>query len=127
MYSAIGFRQFHHPRNSGPLEDATLEGLVGTLGIRPYMQVWLFIADGIIRKAGYRTYGTPAAIACGSVMTELITNHTVDFAAALDADELIRLLGGLPERKQPTATLAIEALREALSSPVLSNEHNREG
>lgn len=114
MFSAIVLDHFHNPRNVGPLETATHQGVAGVPGDGPYMLFWLEIEDNSIVRAAYGTYGCPAAVASGSMVAALITGRSPEQASLLTREDLIRLLGGLPEGKEHCPQLAIQALTSAL-------------
>ena len=67
-----------------------------------------------IEATSFLAYGCPPTLACGSVLAEMIEGMTLDEAARLTRQDIMRALGGLPSRKQHAAALAIETLRAAL-------------
>src|SRR6266581_3446441 len=99
MYSEKVLAHFHNPRNAGSLEDATNYGVAGSPGDGPYMELWLKVDGDIVQRAGFATYGCPAAVACGSLVTQLVTGRTLGIARKIEPADLIKLLGGLPEGK----------------------------
>ena len=76
----------------------------------------LRLRDHRIETARFLAYGCPPTLACGSVLAELIEGMSVDEAARLTRQDIIRALDGLPARKQHAAALAIETLRAALEA-----------
>jgi len=115
VLSAIATEHVQRPRNNGgPLEGASAVGRFGSEGGGPYLTIWLRVEGNTIVSAAYETYGCPAAIACGSMATELIKGRTLEQARLLEPDDLITVLGGLPEGKGECAQMAIVALRDAL-------------
>jgi NifU-like protein involved in Fe-S cluster formation len=58
--------------------------------------------------------GCPAAIAAGSVTTELLIGRDVEAALALSRAEVKTALGGLSPQKVHTSVLAEDAVRAAL-------------
>jgi nitrogen fixation NifU-like protein len=113
MFSAIVQDHVANPRNVGPLETATHEGVAGVVGDGPYMVLWFEVEDGQIRRAAYKTYGCPSAVACGSITAQALTGRTVEQALRLTAQDILRLLGGLPEGREHCAVLAQEAVAKA--------------
>ena len=71
MFSDAVLTHVANPHHAGPLDGATHYGVAGTLGDGPYMEMWLRIESGQVRRAAYRSYPCPAAIACGSPSAEL--------------------------------------------------------
>ncbi|MCW3051182.1 MAG: iscU [Chthonomonadales bacterium] len=113
MFSALAIEHIAVPRNIGPLEGATHQGVAGVPGDGPYMILWFQVEDGQIQKAAYATYGCPAAVASGSITATLLTGRTVEQALSLTAEMIIRILQGLPEGKEDCAQLAAAALQNA--------------
>jgi NifU-like protein involved in Fe-S cluster formation len=99
------------PRNVGPLEDATHFGQSGCPGDGPYVQIWVQLKDGVISRAAYATHGCPSSIASASILCQLVTGRELARASCLEAEDLVTVLGGLPEGKERYAAHAIEALR----------------
>ncbi len=67
----------------------------------------------LVLRAAYRTYGCPAAVACASLLCELAIGREVERLLTLTPDDLVRLLGGLPEGKEECPRLALQALASA--------------
>ena len=67
-----------------------------------------------VLTAKFQTYGCGPTIACGSILTELITGRSVNECLELTADTLIDALDGIPAEKLHSPALAIAALRNAL-------------
>jgi len=114
VYSPIVLDHFHNPRNVGPLDGATHSGTAGSPGDGPHMIIELEVSDGMICGAAYQTYGCPAAVACGSIVAQIVQGRSVDTAAKITAEDVILLLGGLPEGKHHLAALCTSALTKAL-------------
>ena len=114
MYSEIVSEHACNPRNAGPLDDATHEGVAGVPGDGPYMILWLRVEADTVVSASFKTFGCPSAIASGSVTTVLITGRPMSKAALLTPEGLLLVLGGLPEGKEYCAKLACDALQAAL-------------
>jgi len=69
--------------------------------------------DRLVRVE-FQTFGCPAAIAAGSMATELLLGRTLTEALTLDNREVVEALGGLPEGKLACSVLAEQALRAAV-------------
>ena len=70
--------------------------------------------DGTIEACTHQVYGCPAAIAAGSVLTEMARGRTVEELEAIGYEEISAALGRLPDEKIHAAHLARDALRAAL-------------
>ncbi len=121
-YSQIFTDHLAHPRNAGDLPDATsiAEETNPVCGDR--LRLSLRIRDGRIEAARFLAYGCPPTLACGSALAEMIEGMSIDEAAALTKDQIVKAVGGLPSRKQHAAALAIETLRQAIKTAERSPE-----
>jgi nitrogen fixation NifU-like protein len=114
-YSDIVQEHFEHPRNVGVIEHADADAEVDNPACGDTMHLYLRIADDRIVEAKFQTQGCPAAIAAGSVLTELLVGKTVD--EALDVKEALihQTLGGLPPQKAHSAVLSEDAVKAAIA------------
>jgi nitrogen fixation NifU-like protein len=114
QYSDIVQEHFEHPRNVGVIASADAEAVVSNPACGDVMQLSLRIANDRITDAKFKTMGCPAAIAAGSVLTELLIGHSVEEALKLTRVEVNTALGGLSPQKVHTSVLAEDAVRAAL-------------
>jgi len=114
MLSALAVDHVRRRRNEGPLLGATRYGVHGVPGDGPWVEIWLVLIDARITDAGYRTHGCPASVASASLLCELIKGRTVEEASRVTGEDLLVVLGGLPEGKEEFAHGAANALRKAL-------------
>ena len=114
---------FHQPRNAGLLEDADVEVRVENPVCGDVLHLYVRrgivpLEDGgeaaVVADVRFQVYGCPAAIAAGSVLTELI--HGADGAGlgSVDAKAVSQALGGLPSEKYHASALAEDAVRALL-------------
>jgi len=101
-------------RFAGEIPGATHLGIAGSPGGGPYMKLWLRVLDSKIVQAGYETYGCPTAMACGSATCQLISGGPVERAKRVTEQDLLVVIGGVPEGKEHCPRLAIEALEKAI-------------
>jgi nitrogen fixation NifU-like protein len=80
------------------------------------MQIHLKVDDGIITEIKFITDARGPTIAFGSVITELVKGKTVEEAAKIEAEDIVLVLGGLPEDDPHTPELAVNTLRAALEN-----------
>ena len=104
-----------NPRNAGELADAdsVSEQTNPVCGDR--LRLSLRVRGGRIEAARFLAYGCPPTLACGSALAEMLEGLTLEEAARLTRQDIVRVLGGLPARKGHAAALAVETLRAALS------------
>ena len=113
MFSPVALDHIANPRNAGPLEGATHQGVAGDPGGGPYVILWLKVEGDHIIKATYETYGCPASVACASLSAQLLAGRTVKQALSVTPHDLMLILGGLPEGKEHCPVLAVEAIQNA--------------
>lgn len=113
-YTERMLAHFHEPHNSGVLTDAHVVGRGNLHGGAPYMELYLRFEDQTVAKASFTTFGCGAAIACGSVLTDLVLGQTIAQCRALTSHHILSALDGLPVSKEFCATLAIAALEDAI-------------
>ena len=114
-YSAAFKDHLANPRNAGELSDANAiaEETNPVCGDR--LRLSLLVRDGRIEKARFLAYGCAPTLVCGSVLAEMIEGMSRTEALNLTRQDIIRVIDGLPSRKQHAAALAIETLRAALA------------
>jgi nitrogen fixation NifU-like protein len=105
-----------HPRNPGELADANAiaEETNPVCGDR--MRLCLRIRKRRIEAARFLAYGCPPTLVCGSALAERLEGLTVDEAALLTRQNVVDAAGGLSNRKQHAAALAIETLQSAIAN-----------
>jgi nitrogen fixation NifU-like protein len=114
-YSAKVVEEFYQPKNVGVIMGPDGYGSVlGPCG--DTMDIYLRLDGQRIVKAAFMTDGCGATIACGSMVTQLVENRSLEEAAAITPEELTQALDGLPEEHAHCAVLAVNTLREAIAS-----------
>ena len=109
---------FLAPRNQGRLESADRTGISGVPHQGPFLRLELCLRQGVITEARFQAHGCGPAIACGSILTELITGRSIEEALDLSPRSIIEALDGVPDDKRHCAEAAIAALRNALKDSV---------
>jgi len=125
LYSDIVLREASAPKNMGCLDDAHLRGMVrGWCG--DTMEIYLRLHDGHIQRATFVTDGCGATVACGSLLTQMVTGMKLERAEWILPKDLVNALGGLPEESMHCAGLAISTLHNALFSWRMSRMEDAE-
>src|SRR3989344_8592512 len=96
------------------------EGVVGSPACGDVMRVWLNInpKKDSITDFKWRTFGCASAIAATSMLSVMITEKggmKIDDALKVRPQDIIKRLGGLPDRKIHCSVLGDKALRAALN------------
>jgi nitrogen fixation NifU-like protein len=105
---------FMAPRNCGAMDSPDTVGHSGTPGQGPFLILYVKVADGVVVAARFQTYACGSTIACGSMLTEMICQRSIDQCLALTPEDVIDALDGVPAHKLHGPALAIGALRDAL-------------
>ncbi len=62
-------------------------------------------------EVGFRSHGCLAAIACATVVADMLTGKTVTEALEITQDQILEAVDGLPDGRVYTLNFAIEAIR----------------
>lgn len=113
-YSSTVIQEYRNPTNFGFIPDADLRGeLTGPCG--DTMAFSLKLKENKILNAKFVTDGCGATVACGNMLTKMITGLSLEEAKRITEIQLLEVLGGLPEEHNHCATLAIMALQKAIT------------
>ncbi|ETX03277.1 MAG: FeS cluster assembly scaffold IscU [Candidatus Entotheonella factor] len=115
MYSDVVQDHFEHPRNVGVLEHADAEAEVMNPACGDIMRLYVRVDGDRIVEATFQTQGCPAAIAAGSITTEMLVDMTLEDAAGLKRDAVNDALGGLPPQKVHSSVLVEDAVKAVLA------------
>ena len=114
MYSPQLLDYFEHPRNPGEVADADAIAQVENPACGDIVKLSIKVANGRVAEICFLAKGCVAAMACGSVLTELVKGRTLDEAKRLRREELVQAIGGLPEASTHASFLAMDALAAVL-------------
>ncbi len=115
MYNETVMDHFKNPRNVGVMENADIVVEVESPECGDLTKLYLKIEDDRIVDVKFQTLGCAAAIASGSMATELIRGKTLEEAWRLTNRDVADALGGLPEPKLHCSVLAEDAIRMAIN------------
>jgi nitrogen fixation NifU-like protein len=111
MYSPQLLDHFEHPRNAGELEDADARVRLENPACGDVLELAARLRRGRIEAIRFRAKGCVPAMACGSLVTELVLGRTVAEAKAISKATIESQIGGVPEASGHAAQLAADALR----------------
>jgi NifU-like protein involved in Fe-S cluster formation len=122
VYSSTVKKHFFSPKNilfdeTGYKADGV--GMVGSPECGDVMVVWIKVnkKNNRIKECKWRTFGCASAIASASMLSVMATEKgglDLKTAQTLKPQQIIKRLGGLPDRKFHCSVLGHEALREAV-------------
>jgi len=114
MYSEKVLEHFHHPRNAGEIENATVVVEASNPVCGDLMKLWVRLENGTVAEARFKAAGCVPAVACGSWLTEWMSGRALVDLSALAPDQIEAALGGLPPASKHAAVLAADALASLL-------------
>jgi nitrogen fixation NifU-like protein len=114
MFSDAVLDHFQHPRNAGELPGANAKVEVSNPVCGDVLQLAVRIDGERITEARFLCRGCTTSIACASLLTEQLRDHTLGEARSLNAESLSHLLGGLPAATFHGAELAADAIATIL-------------
>ena len=117
FYNETLIDHFTNPRNVGEMTDDEADGfvLVGDPDCGDQMKLWIKVESGRIADIKFKSFGCPGAIATSSMATVLAQGKTIEEAQQLTDDDVIKALGGIPERKKHCSLMGIGALLAAIN------------
>lgn len=134
MYTEKVMDHFNNPRNIGEIPGADGAGEAGSFKCGDTMVLHIKVdrfpagdragrgdepgpaAKEIIADVRFRTFGCAAAIACSSMLTEMVKGLTLDEALQITNADVAKELGGLPKLKLHCSNLAADALHNAIAN-----------
>ena len=123
-YSELVIEHFQNPHNVGTIEDADGVGKMGSPVCGDLMEIYIKVNNNHITDIKFRTFGCGAAIASGSMASEMIKGKTLAEAEALTDEDVAKALGGLPEKKMHCSNLAASTLHKAIED--YRNKHDED-
>lgn len=109
MYSAAVLDHFQNPRNAGTLESATATVSVENPVCGDILELSARVESGRIIEVRFRTRGCVTALACSSLLTEMLRGKTAAEARGITSEQISEMLGGLPQATLHGAQLARDA------------------
>jgi len=110
MFNEIIIGHFRNPRNAGDLPDANARVEVSNPVCGDILRLSARIAGNRIEDVRFKAQGCVAAIAAGSLLTELLAGKSPEDARQITADLISESLGGLPPATFHAAQLCVDAV-----------------
>jgi nitrogen fixation NifU-like protein len=115
VYSPELLDHFQNPRNAGEIEapDAAVQLENPVCG--DVLKLTARFKEDRIADIRFLAKGCVPAMACGSAITEMAKDRTIDEALRIGRAELTSKVGGLPEASAHAGQLVMDALAKLLS------------
>ena len=121
IYTEKTIEEAYKPKNVGELKNPSGAARVtGPCG--DTQQVHIRVEEDKIVDCKFITDGCGASIACGSVITELAKGKTIEEAFRIGKEDVLSVLGGLPEESIHCSVLAVDTLRAAIENYMSKNK-----
>jgi len=114
VYSAQVLDHFQNPRNAGDVPNSDASVQIENPACGDILKLTLRMSGARISEIRFRAKGCVPAMACASLLTELVKEKTPAEARNLTREDLIAAIGGLPQASTHASHLAIDALKELL-------------
>ena len=111
MYTEAVLDHFQNPRNVGVLDAATAVISVENPVCGDILELSARMEAGRIAEARFRTRGCVTALACSSLLTELLRGKTPAEVRGITPEQMSEALGGLPPATFHAAQLARDAIQ----------------
>lgn len=115
MHSAAVLDHFQNPRNGGTLDAPTVTISVENPVCGDILELSVRMEAGRIAEARFRTRGCVTAVACSSLLTEILCGKTPAEARGITTEQISEALGGLPQATLHGAQLARDAVQTLLA------------
>ncbi|MCU0800083.1 MAG: iron-sulfur cluster assembly scaffold protein [Candidatus Thermoplasmatota archaeon] len=123
-YSETVMEEYYSPYGMeklfGPDGYAKVRGACGDT-----MEVFLKLDEVQRVHMGFLSDGCIATVACGSMLSKMVRDRTVEEVLNMTEEDLISALGGLPDDHRHCATLTLDTMFKALLDLMTRNEHIR--
>ena len=126
MYTDTVIDHFKNPRNVGEIDQADGVGEVGNPVCGDMIRISIKVEDGRLADVKFKTFGCTAAVASGSMGTEMVIGKTLDEALRITNQTVAESLGGLPPEKMHCSNLAADGIRTAIED-YLSRQDGKQG
>ena len=109
MYSPQLLDHFQNPRNAGEVLNPGASVQIENPACGDILKLSIRVAQGRIAEIGFLAKGCVPAMACASLLTELLLGRPIEDARNLRREELVLKIGGLPEASIHASHLALDA------------------
>jgi nitrogen fixation NifU-like protein len=117
-YSETYMKHFQFPQNLGEVENPTAVAEVQYKGGGCFDRISMSIKieDNLVKDIKYRVRGCSGTIAACSALSTLVMEKNIDDVKQITKENLISALDGIPEQKQHSVELTLEALQKLISN-----------
>ncbi len=114
-FSPQVLEHFERPRNSGELPEPALSVEAQNPACGDVLRLWARVEEGRFAEVKFKATGCTTAIACASILTEILAGVPLVHAKNITAQMIADSLGGLPEATAHGSQLAEDALKALMA------------
>jgi nitrogen fixation NifU-like protein len=114
MYSRQLLDHFQNPRNAGEVANPDASAELENPACGDVLRLTMRMEGGRIVEIRFLAQGCVAAVGCGSAVTELVLGKSLVEARAVNREQVVAAVGGLPVESGHAGYLAFDVLRELL-------------
>ena len=114
MYNQKVLEIFQNPLNAGLLRGANGKGKANSEISGDIVEIYVLIEDNKFEEIKFKAFGGVSTIVCASVATELVRKKSIKEAQKLTEQNILEVVENLPQEKQYSLTLAVQAVRDAV-------------
>lgn len=116
MYNKKVMGIFQNPSNIGELKGTDVGAGVAVNSVfGETVKIYIKVENDKVIDAKFKAFGNVATIACSSMATELVLGQTLEELKEYKADDVRKVLGGIPSTKEYSITLVKEAVVDAVN------------
>ena len=124
-YTEKVMKHFGNPHNQGQIKDADSIGQVGNPLCGDIMKIYIKVKqkgdkpnldNDLIKDIKFETLGCAAAIACSSILTDMVKGKTLKYSYDVQKSDIVKGLGDLPPIKVHCSVLASDGLKVAIKN-----------
>ena len=109
MYSSQVLDHFQNPRNAGEVLNPDASVQIENPACGDILKLSVRISDGRVGEIRFLAKACVPAMACASLLTEMLLGRTVEDTRNLRREDLVLKIGGLPEASVHASHLALDA------------------
>jgi nitrogen fixation NifU-like protein len=114
MYSAQLLEHFQNPRNAGDIQEPDVVAELENPVCGDVLRLTLKLDAGRVSEIRFKARGCVPSMACASALTQLVQGQTLQHAQSLRREDIIAVVGGIPQASTHAAQLALDTLAAAL-------------
>ena len=115
MFNERIMKRFTNPKYAGGLRGANGTGKSGDSECGDLIKIYILVNDeNIITEAKFKAYGGVCTIAACDIACGLIEGRSLEAALRTNYYQILEEMGNVPDNREYTATLAEEAIKNAI-------------